>query len=266
MSHRCCARGYSKTWRKSTRAPRAGRIRGRFEEGETIRDADLVAHYLKRMREFRDARLRDADLARRQRRLTRWQSARLARTHADLLRHPRSRGAIEFFLENLYAPKDFTRRDQDLERIAPILTRILPASSLRTIAMALEMNVVTEEVDAALLEALADLGYAELDEESYLEAYRRCDDRPRRLRQIELIWEVGMTLDKVVRLPGAYAALRLAGGPARLAGLGELQKLLENGFRTFRKIGGARDFLAAIVETEKEVLRRIYDGHPRPFE
>jgi len=225
-----------------------------------------VAHYLMRMREFRDARRRDPELARRRRRLTRWQSARLARTHADLLRHPRSRGAVEFFLDHLYAPRDFTRRDQDLERIAPILTRILPASAIGTIAMALEMNVVTEEVDAALLRALAEQRGAELTEERYLEACRRCDDRPRRLRQIELIWEVGMTLDKVVRLPGAYAALRIAGGPARLAGLGELQKLLENGFSTFREIGGARDFLATIVEREKRILRRIYEGHPRPFE
>ncbi len=229
-----------------------------------MRDADLIAHYLKVMRDYRERRRRDPRLARRRRRLTRWQSERLARTHRDLLRHPRSRGAIEFFLTFLYAPRDFTRRDEDLERIAPILTRLLPASSLHTIAMALEMNVVTEEVDAALLAKLE--APDRLTEERYLEAYRACDDYPRRRRQIELIGLVGGALDRVVATPGAYAALRLAGAPARLAGLGELQQLLESGFRAFRKIGGARDFLATIVSREEKILERIYDRHPRPFD
>lgn len=229
-----------------------------------MRDADLIASYLRLMRDGREALRRDPPLERRRRQLTRWQSERLARTHRDLLRHPRSGGAIEFFLTYLYAPRDFTRRDEDLERIAPILVKVLPAASLRTIAMALEMNVVTQEVDATLLSRLE--AAERLTEERYLEAYRASDDYPRRLRQIELIGLVGGALDRVVATPGAYAALRLAGPPARLAGLAELQQLLENGFRAFRKIGGARDFLDTIVEREKEILNRIYEDHPRPFD
>jgi len=231
-------------------------------------DAERVLDYLRKMREYRTDRLADADLDRRRLELTHWQSARLARTHTDLLHHRRSGPAIRFFLTHLYAPKDFTRRDEDLERIAPLLVKVLPPRSIRTVALSLEMNVVTEEVDHRLLSELDRLGVevTGLQEDAYFEAYRRADDRPRRERQVELLGVVGHTLDRVVHTPGAYTALRLAGPPARLAGLGELQDLLEQGFQAFKGVDGAGSFLDKIVRREMTILGRIYDGHPHPFE
>lgn len=231
-------------------------------------DAERVLDDLRRMRDYRMERLADAGLDQRLLELTRWQSARLARTHADLLHHRRSGPAIRFFLTHLYAPKDFTRRDEDLERIAPLLVKFLPPRSIRTVALSLEMNVVTEEVDRRLLAELdrLEVEVAGLEESAYFEAYRRADDRSRRERQVELLGIVGHTLDGVVHTPGAYTALRLAGPPARLAGLGELQDLLEQGFQAFHGIDGAGGFLNRIVRREMEILRRIYDGHPHPFD
>ena len=44
-------------------------------------------------------------------RLRRWQSTRLARTHADVLHNPRYRPAAEFFLDELYGDRDFRQRE-----------------------------------------------------------------------------------------------------------------------------------------------------------
>lgn len=56
-----------------------------------------------------------------------WQSARLARTYADLLASPRYRPAAEFFLDELYGNRDLRQREHDLARIVPVMTRVLPA-------------------------------------------------------------------------------------------------------------------------------------------
>jgi toxin YoeB len=45
--------------------------------------------------------------------LRRWQSARLAHTHADLLHSPRYQPAADFFLNELYGDRDFRQREQD---------------------------------------------------------------------------------------------------------------------------------------------------------
>ncbi len=44
--------------------------------------------------------------------LRRWQSARLARTYADLLQNARYRPAAEFFLDELYGNGDLGQRDR----------------------------------------------------------------------------------------------------------------------------------------------------------
>ena len=51
-----------------------------------------------------------------------WQSARLARTHADLLRSPLYRPAAEFFLDELYGDRDLGQLEHDLARIVPMMT------------------------------------------------------------------------------------------------------------------------------------------------
>ena len=49
--------------------------------------------------------------------LRQWQAARLARTYTDLLASERFGKAAQFFLSDLYGPKDFSSRDEEVERI-----------------------------------------------------------------------------------------------------------------------------------------------------
>ncbi len=203
-----------------------------------------------------------------QRMLRQWQSERLRRTHADLLHNPRYKPAVEFFMEELYGNKDFSRRDSDMERAAPLLIRTMPANVLHTLAMGIELNVLSHELDAKLLKVLIqDVGIKEqLTETAYAQAYRLCDNHAQRARQIELIDSLGKDLDKAVHNPFVYAAVLMSKGPAHLAGFGQLHEFIESGFKAFRHMGGAQDFLQTIVGREQQILNRIYSGHPQPFQ
>ncbi len=228
--------------------------------------ADVLIQRLRRLEALRRERRLDAERDARLCRLTEWQGRRLARTHADLLDSPRYRPAIRFFLEELYAPRDFSRRDQQLLKISPVLVRVLSETSLHTLGLAAEMNVLTEELDAATDEALCEIGSPEsLSEEHYAEAYRRCDDAGKRRRQIELIREVGEALDVVVRRPFVRQALAMARGPARMSGLGDLHHLLVRGHDAFSRMRGAGEFLDAICGRELEIVERIHDRSSQSF-
>lgn len=228
---------------------------------------DLILHRLDRLRSLRRELGGDTERAERLHRVNEWQAQRLARTHADLLANPRYRAAVEFFLTDLYAPMDFSRRDQDLARISPVLARVLSEQALHTMGLALEMNVLTEELDAAICDQLAEMGSPEpLTEAVYARAYRRCDDADQRRRQIELIREVGEDLDAVVARPWIEKALKMARRPARMSGLGELYDLLQRGFYAFHRMNGSREFLDAIVGRELEIVDRIHERHPEPFD
>ncbi|MEE4299395.1 MAG: hypothetical protein V2J24_08135 [Pseudomonadales bacterium] len=208
----------------------------------------------------------DAELDRRVRVLQAWQCERLLDTHDDLARHPRYGPGVDFFVQDLYAPKDFSDRDSDIERAVPAMVRLLPEGVLHTAADGAGLYVLSRELDHAMTNALFDeIGVEEIDADAYAEAYRICDDHARRVEQIELVAALAARLDRFVRSRFIYATLKMTRTPARLAGLGELQDFLERGFSAFHHMQGSADFAQTIVERERLILDRIFDRHPEPF-
>jgi hypothetical protein len=111
---------------------------------------DALRRHLKAARQLRLQANSDPAAARDRLCLRDWQAGRLARTHADLLASPRFGAAAKFFLTDLYGPKDFSSRDEEVERILPLLTRMLPASALHTVALAVELDALSEALDSAV--------------------------------------------------------------------------------------------------------------------
>ncbi|QNM95366.1 FFLEELY motif protein [Chitinimonas koreensis] len=195
-----------------------------------------------------------------------WQAERLAATYADLSNDPRYAQATEFFLTDLYGPRDFSQRDRDGERVVGKMRRLLPERAMNAIERALHLNRLSHRLDAELAEMLFErMGVTGIDADSYAEAYRRCGNAAERREQIELVDRLGHELDVVVRKPLVQMALKLAHGPAHLAGLGELQDFLERGVAAFLHMGGADHFLATIRRRESTILERILAGDPQPF-
>lgn len=199
--------------------------------------------------------------------LQRWQAARLRESFADFLASPRERMAAEFFLSDLYGDFDVGERDREIERVLPLMRRVLPHSLLHAVADTLELAVLSHAFDLRMAGALAArVAPDAIDATSYAEAYRDVG-RPRlRQHQIGLIESVGTILDRAVSMPLIGALLRMSRGPARAAGLHDLQTFLERGFAAFKQLGGARRFVDEIARRELAVSRRLFAGHPRPFE
>jgi hypothetical protein len=208
-------------------------------------------------------RLADPRLAATLERLSAWQARRLAQTYADLASQPRYAAAIEFFLSDLYGGKDFTQRDTDLARVLPVMTRMLPESVIVTVAEAVALNRLSQELDRALLVHLPEGN--EFTVADYANAYRRAGNRAGRERQIRLIGEIGAALDHFVGIPLIHTALRMMRHPARLAGFSVLHQFLEHGFEAFRAMGGAEVFLTTIDSRERRVMEALFAGGVAPF-
>jgi hypothetical protein len=197
-------------------------------------------------------------------RLADWQARRLGQTYADLAAQPRFAAAIEFFQTDLYGGTDFAQRDADLARVVPVMTRMLPEGVIATIAKAVELNRLSQELDRSLLAHLP-RGEDVFTVAQYADAYRRMGNRVARERQIRLIGEIGAALDVFVQKPLIHAALVMMRGPARLAGLFALHDFLERGFAAFRQMHGADEFLATIDRRERRLLDAMFAGDVAPF-
>lgn len=191
--------------------------------------------------------------------LREWQAARLARTHADLLQSPRFGAAAEFFLSDVYSPKDAGRRDEQIERVIPMMMKVIPAGGLEIVANALELDALTEDLDAGMLEVLKS-GSGKLSAARYGEAYRQVGRRADRERQIELIRDLGCSLERLAKAPFISSALKMMRRPAKIAGFGDLQNFLERGHSAFRKLGSAQEFLDIVTSREKALLEALFAG------
>lgn len=192
-------------------------------------------------------------------RLKEWQAARLAGNYADLLASPRHKPAAEFFLSDLYGPKDFRSRDEELARVVPIMVHVLPARALATLREAVKMDALSESLDNAMVLALRKTGQIKsIDWPAYVAAYRTCGRRKDREQQIILIDKIGKTLDRLTRMPLIHFSLKLMSGPAHLSGLGALHSFLQRGFDAFSYMKGANEFLAIITERETALMKELF--------
>lgn len=199
-------------------------------------------------------------------RLQDWQRRRLAETYDDIARQNRYTAAAEFFLNELYGGLHFRERDAQVERVLPVMVRMLRDDMLLALAGAFELQALSLSLDMGMAEALAARGWGQLDIERYGEIYRGCGRREERERQIGLIRRLGLELNELVHHRLVLWLVKTVRRPARAAGFGRLQNFLESGLKAFRAMGDGTAFIETIYERETRAMERLFAGDVNPFQ
>jgi hypothetical protein len=210
---------------------------------------------LRAVRQERERRMQSAPWIAKVQAIKAYQHKRFASTYADLLASARHGPAARFFLEELYGPNDFTQRDAQFARVVPALVRLFPDEIVRTVQTLTSLHALSEALDSEMGALLASEA---VDSSAYIAAWQGTGRPADRERQIALMLSVGEALDRLTRKPLVRATLAMMRGPARAAGLGELQRLLEAGFDTFRAMRGAQEFLATIGKCERSLCTALF--------
>lgn len=184
-----------------------------------------------------------------------FQQRRFSHTYADLLHSERYGDASRFFLDELYGPSDFAHRDAQFARVVPALVRLFPSEIVDTVASLAELHALSEMLDTWMGMEIQALPIAGID---YVGAWQRTGRAQLRDRQLELTLKVAGDLDRLTRRRLLRNSLRLMRGPARTAGLAELQRFLEAGFDTFRAMNGAQEFLAVVEDRERALASALF--------
>jgi hypothetical protein len=214
-----------------------------------------IAHHLEAVAAERQRRITSPGLLGKVTALKAFQHRRFSRTYADLLASKRYGAAARYFLDELYGPRDFSARDAQFARVAPMIARVFPSEVGETLALLSELHALSETFDTDMSLQLADERVAPAD---YIAAWEGVGRPADRNRQIDLILGIAAQLDRITRLPLLRNALRLMRGPARAAGLADLQRSLETGFDTFKAMKGADEFIAFIAARERALAAALF--------
>ena len=180
---------------------------------------------------------------------------RFSLTYADLLRSERYGAASRFFLDELYGPGDFTPRDTQFARVVPALGRLFPRNMVEAVATLAELHALSETLDTTMA---AQLEAERISGSDYIRAWQGTGRAPDRQRQIVMTLDLAARLDQLTHKPLLRNALRMMRGPARAAGLSELQRFLESGFDIFRAMNGAQEFIAVVGSRERALAAALF--------
>lgn len=215
-----------------------------------------IRGHLQHVSKLRAARGTDSTLASRVAAIKRHQHARFERDYASLLASARYGAAARFFLDDLYGPADFAKRDAQFGRVVPSLRRFLPADVVNIVAALAQLHALSEDLDQDMARALT--VEEELDERSYRAAWQQVGRSVDRERQLALLLEIGTALDRHAQSPLLSVTLKLMRGPAKAAGLSELQSFLERGLAAFTAMHGAQEFLETVTRNERRLIVELF--------
>jgi len=197
--------------------------------------------------------------------LQQWQRSRLARSYQEFMARAADAPACRFFLQELYAGMDFRKRDQDVTRVAPVMTRMLPERALRSLTQALQLQGISLQFDMEMARLLPPDASQPIDEDTYGRTYRACGRRADREKQILLIRSLGHDLRRLVGMPLLRHLIRVMRGPANASGFAALQAFLEEGISAFYHLSDAADFIETIYRRETQFMIRLFAAAEDPF-
>lgn len=188
-----------------------------------------------------------------------WQLDYMLPFYEDLRLTADRAAAVDFFVSDLTGI-DISERDQELARVVPLMSRMLPAKALSAVATAMELNARVLGINLSICRELyAEISIdTEITEAGYCAACRRASQLEECLELVHLTAEIGRSLNDVIRIPMMGLMLRAMRTPARLSGFGVLQVFLETGYKTFNALEDVDRFLDEMTLRMTEVFTRIF--------
>ena len=206
-----------------------------------------------------ERRARDADpwLMARVLSIKRFQQRRFEWTYRDLLVSRRFGSAARFFLDDLYGPQDFRQRDRQFARMVPRIESVFPAVLDQTVLDLARLHALSERLDSAMARCMVN---EVTDADGYLSAWMTVGGPQDRQQQLDLVLAIGRSLERLTRHAWLVLGLKMMRGPARAAGMSDLQRFLEQGLASFRAMDGATEFLAIVEEREQKMMKALFAG------
>jgi hypothetical protein len=192
--------------------------------------------------------------------IQRYQVARMRATHEALFRSPVYGPLCEFFVADLYGPREVgLAREATLRSLGRVLKPVLPAWIFDGAIGLIDLQSLSAQLDDRLARTLFSAGCSShFSSEEFEAAYFRCDDYADRTHQIALSESCTSFAFELSRQRSTGLLLSTARRLQRHASVDSLIAVLERGHRAFGHVGEIGPFLAAMRVGETTYLDGIY--------
>jgi hypothetical protein len=182
----------------------------------------------------------------------------LTADYTDFTSQPRYKTLLHFFFSALYAPQDFSLRNESFRTLHDWLVNLIGRDPVRVLAQSIELNDLTESLDDDVVIALRTLGVSgAITVDDWERAYRLVGRRADRIRQVEMLVHIGKVLDQVAAVPLVDVQLRAVRPALTLLGWEHVVDFLVQGYKAIRMARPIDQALHAIHQRELARIDRM---------
>lgn len=212
----------------------------------------------------------DPVLAQRLHEVQAWMKERIAQTHAEFFAEPQNQLMAQYFLNRLYGGPDFDAMAQQIERLLKYAHKaesLLPENAIKTGTKSVSLAVLATQLDEQVAVQLLQDYSADtpLTDEIMRQTLVKLDQGNARYEQLQLLDELGLTLDKYMRSTMMYAAFKMCKGIAHKYQFDRMYEFIQEGFAAMKPMKSAATFIKTFSEKEREIIEKVHAGHPNPF-
>lgn len=199
-----------------------------------------------------------------------WQKQRMQRTHAQPFAEKHSVLMAEYFLNRLYGGPDFDALAQQIARLAKYAhkaEKLIPDNAIKTGTSGVALAILAVQLDEQVaMQLLQDYhSHEKLTDEMMRLTYIQLDQGPDRMKQLDLLDQLGKSLDKYMRSFMVHAAFKMCKGAAAKYNFNIMYEFMQDGFLAMKPLKSAEKFVKDFTAVERQIIAKVHAGDPLPF-
>lgn len=200
-----------------------------------------------------------------------WQKARMQHTHQQHFAEKQNQLMAEYFLNRLYGGPDFDALAAQIARLlnyAHKAEKIIPENAIKTGTLGVELALLAVQLDEQVaIQLLKDYpAQTALDDEMMRLTYLKLDQGQVRLKQLALLDQLGVSLDKYMRSFVVYTAFKMCKGAAHKYHFQVMYEFMQAGFQAMKPLKSAEKFVHDFTAIERRIIGQVHAGNPTPFQ
>lgn len=213
---------------------------------------------------------RDAVLKQRLNDAQAWLKTRIQATHQDLFNEPKNQLMAKYFINRLYGGPEFDDLAIQIERLlnyAHKAEKIIPENAIRTGLKSVGLAVYAMELDEQVAkQLLKDYPATQpIDDEMMRVTLVKLNQEQERKKQLDLLDELGVSLDKYMRSFIMHTAFKMCKGTAKKYHFELMYDFIGEGFTAMKPMKSAATFIQSFTQIERIIVDNVHSGKPNPF-
>lgn len=199
-----------------------------------------------------------------------WLKNRIQLTHQELFNESKNQLMAKYFINRLYGGPEFDDLALQIERLlkyAHKAEKIIPENAIQTGLKSVGLAVLAMELDEQVAaQLLKDFPVDQkIDDAMMLQTLIKLDQAEARTHQLDLLDELGSSLDKYMRSFIMHTAFKMCKSAAHKYHFELMYDFIGEGFVAMKPMKSAATFIKSFTQKERIIIDNVHSGKMHPF-